>query len=158
MYFPAGRWWGLKLALALVGAVFLTVGALVPWEQESSGEVGPWLFRLLFGGVGGVVLLASFYAIANSLRVQLDHTGLRTERRLLGLMLRWHQVPPHDIARLRVVESYTVESNGNRQAYFRIVAELRGGRQITIAQDLKGRAQADKLLASIGGWTGYATR
>ena len=84
--------------------------------------------------------------------------SLRTERRLLGLMLRWHQVPPHDIARLRVVESYTVESNGNRQAYFRIVAELRGGRQITIAQDLKGRAQADKLLASIGGWTGYATR
>ena len=158
MYFPAGRWWGLKLALALVGAVFLTVGALVPWEQESSGEVGPWLFRMLFGGVGGVVLLASFYALANSLRVQLDHTGLRTERRLLGLMLRWHQVPPHDIARLRVVESYTVESNGNRQAYFRIVAELRGGRQLTIAQDLKGRAQADKLLASIGGWTGYATR
>ena len=35
---------------------------------------------------------------------------------------------------------------------------LRGGRQLTIAQDLKGRAQADKLLASIGGWTGYATR
>ena len=49
MYFPAGRWWGLKLALAVMGAVFLTVGALVPWERESSGEVGPWLFRLLFG-------------------------------------------------------------------------------------------------------------
>lgn len=158
MYFPAGRWWGLKLALAVMGAVFLTVGALVPWEQESSGEVGPWLFRLLFGGVGGLVLLGSFYALANSLRVQLDHNGLRTERRLLGLMLRWHQVPPHDIARLRVVESYTVESNSTRDVYYRITAELRGGRQLTIAQDLKGRAQADKLLASIGGWTGYATR
>lgn len=158
MYFPAGRWWGLKLALAVMGAVFLTVGALVPWEQESSGEVGPWLFRLLFGGVGGLVLLGSFYALANSLRVQLDHNGLRTERRLLGLMLRWHQVPPHDIARLRVVESYTVESNSKRDVYYRITAELRGGRQLTIAQDLKGRAQADKLLASIGGWTGYATR
>ena len=77
---------------------------------------------------------------------------------LLGLMLRWHQVPPHDIARLRVVESYTVESNSKRDVYYRITAELRGGRQLTIAQDLKGRAQADKLLASIGGWTGYATR
>lgn len=158
MYFPAGRWWGLKLALAVMGAVFLTVGALVPWEQESTGEVGPWLFRLLFGGVGGLVLLGSFYALANSLHVQLDHNGLRTERRLLGLMLRWHQVPPHDIARLRVVESYTVESNSQRDVYYRITAELRGGRQLTIAQDLKGRAQADKLLASIGGWTGYATR
>lgn len=158
MYFPAGRWWGLKLALAVMGAVFLTVGALVPWEQQSSGEVVPWLFPLLFGGVGGLVLLGSFYALANSLRVQLDHNGLRTERRLLGLMLRWHQVPPHDIARLRVVESYTVESNSKRDVYYRIMAELRGGRQLTIAQDLKGRAQADKLLASIGAWTGYATR
>lgn len=110
-----------------MGAVFLTVGALVPWERESSGEVGSWLFRLLFGGVGGLVLLGSFYALANSLRVQLDHNGLRTERRLLGLMLRWHQVPPHDIARLWVVESYTVESNSKRDVYYRITAELRAG-------------------------------
>ncbi|KRB28678.1 DUF3592 domain-containing protein [Acidovorax sp. Root70] len=158
MYFPAGRWWGLKLALALFGAVFLAVGALVPWEQEASADVAPWLLRLVFGGVGGMVLLGSFYALANSLRVRLDHNGLRTERRLLGLMLQWHQVPGPEIARLRVVESYAVQSNSRREVYFRIVAELRGGRQLTIAQDLKGRAQADKLLASIGGWTGYATR
>ena len=158
MYFPAGRWWGLKLALALVGAVFLTVGALVPWEQESSGDVAPWLFRLLFGGVGGVVLLASFYAIANSLRVQLDHTGLRTERRLLGLMLRWHQVPPHDIVRLCVTESYSMEINNRREVYFRIEALLHSGRRITVAQDLRGRKEADRMLASIGSATGYNVR
>ncbi|PJI97646.1 uncharacterized protein DUF3592 [Acidovorax sp. 69] len=158
MYFPAGRWWGLKLALGLVGCVFLAVGLLVPWEQEARVDVAPWLFRLLFGGIGGAVLISSFYALANSLRVQLDHDGLLTERRLLGLMLQWHQVPAHDIARLHVVESYTVETNGQRQVYFRIEAALRSGKKITIAQDLQGRAEADRMLSSIGGWTGYPTR
>ncbi len=158
MYFPAGRWWGLKLALGLVGCVFLAVGLLVPWEQEAQVDVAPWLFRLLFGGMGGAVLISSFYALANSLRVRLDHDGLRTERRLLGLMLQWHQVPAHDIARLNVVESYAVETNGRRQVYFRIEAALRSGKKITIAQDLQGRAEADRMLASIGGWTGYPIR
>lgn len=155
MYFPAGRWWGLKLALALVGCVFLAVGVLVPWEQEAQVDVAPWLLRLLFGGLGGALLITSFYALANSLRVQLDQGGLRTERRLLGLMLQWHAVPAHGIARLRVAESYTVETNGNRQVYFRIEAELRSGKKITIAQDLQGRKEADRMLGTVGAWTGY---
>lgn len=158
MHFPAGRWWGLKLGLGLVGALFLAVGALVPWEQEAQPDVAPWLFRLGFGGVGGAVLVAAFYALANSLRVQIDHEGLRTERRLLGLMLQWHQVPGPEIARLRVVESYTVESNNRRDVYYRIEAELRSGKKITVAQDLQGRKDADRMLAAIGSATGYPIR
>lgn len=158
MHFPAGRWWGLKLGLGLVGALFLAVGALVPWEQEAQSDVAPWLFRLGFGGVGGAVLVAAFYALANSLRVQIDHEGLRTERRLLGLMLQWHQVPGPEIARLRVVESYTVESNNRRDVYYRIEAELRSGKKITVAQDLQGRKDADRMLAAIGSATGYPIR
>lgn len=158
MHFPAGRWWGLKLGLGLVGALFLAVGALVPWEQEAQSDIAPWLFRLGFGGVGGAVLVAAFYALANSLRVQIDHEGLRTERRLLGLMLQWHQVPGPEIARLRVVESYTVESNNRRDVYYRIEAELRSGKKITVAQDLQGRKDADRMLAAIGSATGYPIR
>ena len=158
MHFPAGRWWGLKLGLGLVGALFLAVGALVPWAQEAQSDIAPWLFRLGFGGVGGAVLVAAFYALANSLRVQIDHEGLRTERRLLGLMLQWHQVPGPEIARLRVVESYTVESNNRRDVYYRIEAELRSGKKITVAQDLQGRKDADRMLAAIGSATGYPIR
>ncbi len=158
MHFPAGRWWGFKLALGLVGALFLTVGALVPWEQEAQSDIAPWLFRLGFGGVGGALLMAAFYALANSLRVQIDHEGLRTERRLLGLMLQWHQVPGPEIARLRVAESYAVESNNRRDVYYRIEAELRSGKKITVAQDLQGRKDADRMLAAIGSATGYPIR
>ena len=158
MHFPAGRWWGLKLALGTVGLVFLAVGVLVPWEQEGQSDIAPWLLRLGFGGVGGAVLVAAFYALANSLRVQIDHEGLRTERRLLGLMLQWHQVPGPEIARLRVVESYTVESNNRRDVYYRIEAELRSGKKITVAQDLQGRKDADRMLAAIGSATGYPIR
>ena len=158
MHFPAGRWWGLKLALGMVGLVFLAVGVLVPWEQEAQSDIAPWPLRLGFGGVGGAVLVAAFYALANSLRVQIDHEGLRTERRLLGLMLQWHQVPGPEIARLRVVESYTVESNNRRDVYYRIEAELRSGKKITVAQDLQGRKDADRMLAAIGSATGYPIR
>jgi hypothetical protein len=156
LYFPAGRWWGLKLALGMVGLVFLAVGVLVPWDRGA--EIAPWVLRLGFGGVGGAVLVGAFYALANSLRVRIDHAGLRTERRLLGLMLQWHEVPGTEIARLRVVESYTVESNHRRDVYYRIEAELRGGKKITVAQDLQGRQDADRMLASIGSATGYPIR
>ena len=152
LYLPYGRTWQKNLVWLVFGVTFGGFGLL-------AGRLGaPLLFPLVFGGVGGAFTVWAFFALGNSLKVQFSPQGLRTERRLLGLMLRWHQVPPHDIARLRVVESYTVESNSKRDVYYRITAELRGGRQLTIAQDLKGRAQADKLLASIGGWTGYATR
>jgi len=155
LYFPAGRWWGLKLAVGLVGAVFLAIGLWVPWEQDAGGDMAPWLFRLCFGGIGGAVLVGSFYALANSLQVQLDQDGLRTERRLLGLMLKWHQVPAREVVRLRVAESYSVETNGRREVYFRIDAELRGGKKIAIAQDLLGHKEADVMLQTIGSATGY---
>lgn len=156
MHFPAGRWWGLKLALGMVGLVFLAVGVLVPWE--SGAEIAPWVLRLAFGGVGGAVLVGAFYALTNSLHVRIDHAGLRTERRLLGQMLRWHEVPGTEIARMRVVESYTVETNHRRDVYYRIEAELRGGRKMTVAQDLRGRQEAERMLASIGRATGYPIR
>ncbi|RQO83599.1 DUF3592 domain-containing protein [Acidovorax sp. FJL06] len=158
MYFPAGRWWGLKLGLGLVGGLFLLVGAVVPWDAETQADIAPWLFRLGFGGVGGALLVGAFYALANSLRVQLDQDGLRTERRLLGLMLQWHQVPAQDIARLRVAESYSTEINNRHEVYYRIEAVLRSGKKITVAQDLQGRKDADRMLASIGNATGYPVR
>ena len=64
---------------------------------------------------------------------QLDHNGLRTERRLLGLMLRaGTRCPPHDIARLRVVGSHG-GSNSKRDVFLHH-GRAAGGRQLTIAR------------------------
>ena len=109
----------------------------------------------LSGGVGGALLVLAFYLLCNSLRVQLDRQGLRTERRLLGLMLVRHQAPAQDIARLVVRESYSSQSGTQHVTFYRIQVEMKNGKKITVADSLRGRAAADHLLAELGAATGY---
>jgi hypothetical protein len=115
----------------------------------------PALFPVVFGGVGGAMLLWGFYAVSNSLTVQLDREGLRTERRLLGLMLAWQRVPAKDIARLRIKESYTQQSGHQHTTFFRVQVSLRNGKSVTIADSLRGRPVAEQMLARVAKATGY---
>jgi hypothetical protein len=87
--------------------------------------------------------------------VELDGRGIRTERRLLGLMLVHHQAPATDIARLRVAESYSTQTGARQETFYRIEVELRNGKRLAVADSLRGRAAADHLLASIASQTGY---
>lgn len=149
LYLPYGRLWRQNLVWLGMGGAFLGFGVM-------AGRMGaPALFPVVFGGVGGAMLVWGFYALCNSLSVQLDRDGLRTERRLLGLMLAWHRVPARDIERLAAKESYTSQTGTRHATFFRLQAELKNGKKIAIADSLRGREAADQLLASIASATGY---
>ncbi|NUN62194.1 MAG: DUF3592 domain-containing protein, partial [Burkholderiaceae bacterium] len=105
--------------------------------------------------LGGALLLYALFCLTNSLRVDLGTRGLRTERRILGLMLRWRQVPPQDIARLRLKESYTAQAGTRSTTYYRVQVELRNGQAITVADSLRGRETAEHLLRTLAERTGY---
>lgn len=149
LYFPYGRAWKESALLAVVGGVFWGVG-LLTGRSGASGVV-----VALSGGVGGTLLVFALYLLCNSLRVQLDHQGLRTERRLLGLMLVRHQAPAQDIARMVVRESYSSQTGTQHVTFYRIQVEMKNGKKITVADSLRGRAAADHLLAQLGAATGY---
>ena len=149
LYLPYGRLLRQNLVWLGMGGALLGFGVM-------AGRMGaPTLFPVVFGGVGGAMVVWGFYALCNSLRVQLDQDGLQTERRLLGLRLAWHRVPARDIARLAVKESYSTQTGTRHMSFFRVQVDLKNGKKIAIADSLRGREAADKLLESIASATGY---
>lgn len=148
LYQPCGRSWRSSLVCVLTGGGFVAVA------HVAQGQA-PGLLVAAFVAVGGALLLGGLYAVANSLTVELDGRGVRTERRLLGLMLIHHQAPARDIARLQMSESYTVTTGTKQETFFRIDVVLKNGKKLTVSDSLSGRAAADQLLASIAAQTGY---
>ncbi len=150
LYQPCGRAWRTQAPLAVMGGAIMAMGWL------AGREGAPRLFSIAFGTLGGALLVLALFGLGNSLRVELGTRGLRTERRILGLMLHWRQVPPQDIARLRLKESYTTQTSTRSTTYYRIQVELRNGQAITVADSLRGRETAEHLLRTLTGRTGYA--
>lgn len=148
IYQPYGRLWRQNVWWLVIGGAFFGMG------MAARAQGAPLLFLLMFGGVGGAMLLWGFFALANSLRVQLDRQGLRIERRLLGLMLAWQQVPASDIARLSYEESYTTKSGSKHTTFYRVQVSLRNGKSVTIADSLRGRPVAEQMLARLTQATG----
>lgn len=150
LYQPCARAWRTHLPMALMGGAFAGIGLF------AGGQGAPLLFPLVFGTLGGALLLYALYGLANSLRVELGTRGLRTERRILGLVLRWRQVPPQDIARLRLKVSYTTQAGTRSTTVYRVQVELRNGQAITVADSLRGREVAEHLLRTLAERTGYS--
>lgn len=149
LYQPYSRAWRTHLPLALVGGAMIATG----WFTGHEGA--PLILSIVFGTLGGALLLGALFGSANSLRVELGARGLRIERRILGLMLRWRQVPPQDIAHLRLKESYTTQTGTLRTTVYRVQVKLRNGQAITVADSLRGRETAEHLLRALTERTGY---
>ncbi len=149
LYFPYGRRWKQMLALLVFGAIFAGTGTLL-WNSEA-----PLLFGVLFGGIGWLVVLGAIYGMGNSLTVQMDRQGLRTERRLLGLLSFKSEATASEVARLEIQESYSTTTGGNKETYYRLQAALTNGKRITVADSLRGRAVAQQLLSSLCRQTGF---
>jgi hypothetical protein len=152
LYQPYGRLWRHNLLWLVMGGVFFGFG------MAAKGMQAPVVFLVLFGGVGGAMLLWGFFALCNSLRVQLDGQGLRTERRLLGLMFAWHHVPRSDLRGLQLVQSYSSQSGAEHTVWYRIRVVLKSGKTITVADSLGGKAVADQMLQALSDATGLPTQ
>jgi len=150
LYQPYARGWRTHLPLALMGGAFAGIGLF------AGARGAPLLFPIVFGSLGGALLCYALFGLTNSLRVDLGTRGLRVERRILGLRLHWRQVPPQDIARLRLKESYTTQSGTRSTTYYRVQVELRNGQAITVADSLRGRETAGHLLRTLAERTGYS--
>lgn len=152
LYLPYGRTWQKNLVWLVFGVTFGGFGLL-------AGRLGaPLLFPLVFGGVGGAFTVWAFFALGNSLKVQFSPQGLRTERRLLGFMLAWHQVPRRDLQGLQLVQSYTSQSGSQHTVWYRIRVALKSGKTITVADSLRGEAVAEQMLQQLAQATGLPVR
>ena len=151
MYFPMLHNGGNNLVGLVCGLFFFGAGLLMRAEADAPALI-VWPFTLMGGGIAFICLKWLF----TSLRIQLDHNGLISQRYWLGIAIGRDQIPREEIAQLQLTAG--VRGNGAKgyQELFKIHALTRSGKKILVAMNLPGRATAQTALEAIGSLTGYS--
>ena len=149
MYFPMLHHWGNNLVGLVCGLFFFGAGLLMRAEANAPAII-VWAFTLIGGGIAFICLKWLF----TSLRIQLDHNGLISQRYWLGIAIGRDQIPRADIAKLQITAG--VRGNGAKgyQELYKIHALTHNGKKILVAMNLEGRATAQTALEAIGSLSG----
>lgn len=143
LHFAPARHAGLALGWLGFGVIFGGSGV-------GTGMLGaPLIFPVVFGLVGGLLAAFGIWGLGNSLRVWIDRSGLRTERRFLGIPVKRSSARRADVQHLALDVSYRTQQGARHETIFRIVAKLHGGGQIVVADTLRGQPLAEAMLARI---------
>ncbi len=157
--FPVLRVPGVALGLggfALLCGLMPALGlSALPLESANAAAL---LSLALIGGVAAPFILASLvfallalYLIANSLRVEIDAQGVRSERRVFGRVTKLCAIARADIVEIepRIGARYqNVFSSAPRYA---LVAKhcSAGGKDVVVAEDVLGQALMIELRSLI---------
>ena len=143
MLFPMGRNLGPSLIGLLVGAIFAGVGWFLVFEE------GRPIFGSVFGGVGLLVALGSFYAIFNSLEVIKTGAGIRTVRRLLGVPIGGTELRRDEIVSLAKSSTMQSQSGGKHTMFYNVSAVDRAGKKHVLGIGFRGDSQARAAMQLI---------
>lgn len=133
------------MVLIVVGAIFATIGFVVPADDFPS-----WIFSL----IGVPLVLVGIYTLITSLDVRIDQSELITRRRLLGVSLGNKRYPRSSVTSLALKESYSSQSGSSHTTFYKIVANRRDGKPVTVGFNLAGQDVAKQALESLSLLTG----
>ena len=148
-YYPLFRYPAMSVGLLVFSLIF-TVPVVFMFKQlhGNATDVMPWLMIAVFGFFGVLLLIGGLYTLGNTLRVEISPRGLTTVRRIYGFGFARH-------ARLNEVTSVETkigsQSNSGRRisVRYRLIAHISDGRNITVGNDIPGRALADHLAQRV---------
>lgn len=153
--FPVLRAPGVAISLgafALVCGLIPAAGlsALLPLQTANAMAV---VSLALIGGFAAPFMLASvvfaalaIYLPANSLRVEITATGIRTERRVFGCVTRRHEIAREDIADIEPRIGARYQNVFSATPRYALVAQRRAARDgkdnndVVVSEDLAGQA------------------
>lgn len=150
MFYPIGRNFWSALAGFIVGGTFAAVGTYIFIEE------GQRLFGSVFGGIGGLVALATLYAMFNSLEVTRDANGFRTVRRWLGIPVRTQRMGSHEFHHFEKNSRFQQQGGGKHVMFYSVYAVDQTGRSVVVGEGFKGHSQADAAIRFIGQELGLA--
>lgn len=130
---------GTMLPIATAGAHGLLALALM------AAFIAPFpVFGALFTGLAA-------YLLTNSLTVEADAGGIRTVRRALGFVVARRALARAELAGIDMREEPRYRSLLAAERRFRLIARCtgRGGRDLTVAEDLRGEPQAEEVGALV---------
>jgi hypothetical protein len=158
--FPVLRARGVALSLgmfAVLCGLMPTIGlsALLPLQTASASAM---LSLALIGGFAAPFILASvvfallaIYLLSNSLRVDVNPNGVRTERRLFGRLTRVRAITQADIAEIEPRIGARYQNVFSATPRYSLIARHRTGRggDVVVAENLAGQALMADMLALI---------
>lgn len=148
LFFPLFRSWKTPFMGLVFGIIFAGSGFAIGYAD------GPFIFPLVFGGIGTIAVLSSLNALFDSRRVRLDQNGYFGRRWWLGIPVRSRTIPREKLRRLHIKESYSSQSGNEFSTVYKIMLELESGAKIKIADSLRGEAIAQQLAESISLYSG----
>jgi hypothetical protein len=177
LYFPPLRTPGPALALALFGGACFIPGlfaaiAVAPLAAAgAAGMLAIWLmsiFILPFIAFGVLFVVLAVYLVANSLRVMVTDSEIRSLRRVFGIALRERRVPRADVAALDAVAVMRYRWPRDDVPFYSLVVRTKSGaglsmqdayrtrrlaqfrnRNLTVAESLRGDELMEQVKAEI---------
>jgi hypothetical protein len=148
--FPRWRNAGPKISGTIFGLLFFGAGML-------AGSFGaPLLFPIIFGLIGGAMVLGGLYYLFNSLAVVIGRDGIHSQRKLLGLTIGQYRAEAAAVQELRIHRSGSMSSGNEHQVFYSVKAHLNNGNSITVAESLIGQQAAEQAAEAIALYSGFA--
>ena len=143
MLYPMGRNLGSSIGGFIVGAVFAAAGWYLVVEE------GQRIFGSIFGGVGGLIAVATLYMMLNSLEVSRHGAGVTAVRRVLGIPVSRKTMQFHEFDRFIKNSSFQTQSGGKHVMHYSIYALDRQGNKMTVGEGFKGESEANAAIELI---------
>jgi hypothetical protein len=154
LYFPPGRGGLVGFMLLSFGAVFAGMGVFAFTASSGMGAgvlfgavatAFGGVFLVVFGGVGGLMMLGDFYSLVNSLLVEIRNGTVTTRRSFFFPFRRTARF--EDIEKIEMGVHSSVGQGAKASSYMKIRAFVRGGRRISLGDDIPLGRQSEILAA-----------
>ncbi|MEE8146898.1 MAG: hypothetical protein V3T24_04790, partial [Longimicrobiales bacterium] len=152
--FPAGRGGLGGIMLLIFGAVFAGAGVfafMTTSDIGAGGLVGGVMlafggfFLLIFGGIGSLMMLLGIYSLVNSLVVEIGNGKVVTRRSFFLPFRRTARF--EELQKIEMDVHSRVGQGAKSSAHVRIRGFLRGGRRISLGDDIPLGRQSEILAA-----------
>jgi len=137
MVYPMFRNLGSGISGLFFGGVFSAIGWFL-FDQEGHLFMGG-----MFGVVGMVIVLSSFYFLFNSLEITQSGDSIQTVRRILGFPVKKREMQRSDFLRFDKKSSMSTQSGTKHVMHYTLHAIQRGGQKLVLGEGFKGASQAN---------------
>ncbi len=134
--FPMGQHFFSNCVAILVGGIFAAAGTFIFLHEEQR------LFGSIFGGVGGLILIAGLYMMFKSLTVVQRGDEIISTRRWLGIPLKRKTLRRSQFVRFEKSSNMQTSSGTQHVRYYTISGVDRQGEPVALGEGYKGELEA----------------